>query len=58
MIIWRDPGEVLPTPGGRAVAIGAFDGVHLGHRAVLHVVHDRAYVLSDAPPPFSPVTAE
>jgi DNA-binding response OmpR family regulator len=29
-----------------------------GEAPLLHVVHDRAYVLSDAPPPFSPVTAE
>ena len=42
MIIWRDPSEVQPTPGGRAVAIGAFAGVHLGHQAVLRVVHDLA----------------
>jgi riboflavin kinase / FMN adenylyltransferase len=28
----------------RAVAIGSFDGVHLGHRAVLRAVHDTALV--------------
>jgi riboflavin kinase/FMN adenylyltransferase len=27
---------------GRAVTIGAFDGVHLGHQAVLRLVHDLA----------------
>ena len=47
MIIFREPGEVGPAGdgrgrAGRAVTIGAFDGVHLGHQAVLRVVHDLA----------------
>ena len=33
MKVAREPGELEPKP--RAVAIGTFDGVHLGHRAVL-----------------------
>ncbi len=33
------PGEAAL---GRAVTIGAFDGVHLGHQAVLRLVHDLA----------------
>ncbi len=42
MKIWRDPAEVPAGPSGRAVTIGAFDGVHLGHQAVLRLVHDLA----------------
>jgi riboflavin kinase/FMN adenylyltransferase len=52
VIIWRDPGEVSAPAdglGGRAIAIGAFDGVHLGHQAVLRVVHDLARVRDLSP---------
>ncbi len=31
-----------PPPQGTVVTIGAYDGVHLGHQAVLRVVHDLA----------------
>jgi riboflavin kinase/FMN adenylyltransferase len=43
--IYRDPAEIvgrMPGERERAVAIGAFDGVHLGHQAVLRLVHDLA----------------
>jgi riboflavin kinase/FMN adenylyltransferase len=30
------------TPGPRAIAIGAFDGVHLGHRVVVRAVVEAA----------------
>jgi riboflavin kinase/FMN adenylyltransferase len=47
VIIWRDPAQVGSPAGdgtvGRAVTIGAFDGVHLGHQAVLRLVADLAH---------------
>ncbi|AXL11881.1 bifunctional riboflavin kinase/FAD synthetase [Microbacterium foliorum] len=35
MIVFRDPNEVPTDFGASAVAIGKFDGVHAGHRAVI-----------------------
>ncbi|HEX5097570.1 MAG TPA: bifunctional riboflavin kinase/FAD synthetase, partial [Acidimicrobiia bacterium] len=42
MNVYRDVSEI-PDSEGRAIAIGAFDGVHLGHRAVLRLVRDLAH---------------
>ena len=35
MIVFRDPAEVPADFGRTAVAIGKFDGVHAGHRAII-----------------------
>src|SRR6476661_10012368 len=39
MRVARAPGELAPRP--RAVAIGTFDGVHIGHRAVVRAAVER-----------------
>ncbi|MFT4258442.1 bifunctional riboflavin kinase/FAD synthetase [Microbacterium sp.] len=42
MIVFRDPGDVPAWFGPSAVAIGKFDGVHAGHRAVIERLKQRA----------------
>jgi riboflavin kinase/FMN adenylyltransferase len=42
MEVLRDLSACPRPPGGTAVTIGAYDGVHLGHRAVIAEVHRRA----------------
>ncbi len=39
------PDQCEPPPGGSAVTIGAYDGVHLGHRALLATLTDRSHEL-------------
>lgn len=40
--MWRDPGDRPWFRGGAVVAIGVFDGVHLGHRALLDTAREAA----------------
>ena len=42
MEIVTDLPDCAPPPGGSAVTIGAYDGVHLGHRALLGELASRA----------------
>ena len=42
MIVFRSPEEVPDDFGPSAVAIGKFDGVHAGHRAVIERLEDAA----------------
>jgi riboflavin kinase/FMN adenylyltransferase len=42
MDIVTDLSSTVPPDGGSAVTIGAYDGVHLGHRALLAELADRA----------------
>ncbi len=44
MEIVTDPSACRPPEGGTAVTIGAYDGVHLGHRALLGELSARAAV--------------
>jgi riboflavin kinase / FMN adenylyltransferase len=37
-----DPGNCRPAPGGAAVTVGAYDGVHLGHRFVIGHLREQA----------------
>ncbi len=42
MEVLTDPSRATPPPGGSAVTIGAYDGVHLGHQALLAELRARA----------------
>ena len=42
MEVVRDVGAVSPPTRGSVITIGAYDGVHLGHRAVIEQVRRRA----------------
>ncbi|MHB1711854.1 MAG: bifunctional riboflavin kinase/FAD synthetase [Acidimicrobiales bacterium] len=42
MEVITDPADCAPPPRGSAVTIGAYDGVHLGHQALLGRLRDRA----------------
>lgn len=43
--LFRDIEGGVLTPGGSVVCIGAFDGLHLGHRALLRHAQARARAL-------------
>ena len=45
MQVFRDLDALKPFPEGAVVTIGAYDGVHLGHRAVIGEVCRQAELL-------------
>lgn len=47
--LFRDAAGPNLAPGGSVVCVGAFDGVHLGHRALLARARDRANALALTP---------
>ena len=48
-VLVGDPSVWNPRPGGVAVSVGVFDGVHLGHRQMLQALFDDAAALGDLP---------
>jgi riboflavin kinase/FMN adenylyltransferase len=45
MIVFRDPADVPADFGRSVVAIGKFDGVHVGHRAVIERMREDAHAI-------------
>jgi riboflavin kinase/FMN adenylyltransferase len=49
MKLSRDVAGPCVAPGGSVIAVGAFDGLHRGHQALLNQVRERAQVLGCMP---------
>ncbi len=49
MRLSRDVAGACLAPAGSVMAVGAFDGLHRGHQALLSRVHERAQALDCAP---------